>query len=666
MKTLINCLKHLAIALILPAMLSCSDDFLREEDLSLLLTPEDTFNTIYISPEWGSGDCPLYCQDAVNAKFSISDIPHWLNISPTTGQFVNGTAYITCSASVNSEFAKVGIYGVYLTIDIEGRGKYVFPVYYINEGTPAIAATETLNLDHSNDYYGQSLDISNRGEGILVWSIVDFPEWIIINNYSQSGILLPNETTSVNIACNEDMLSLKDMSLDMIKDKYTGKITIASNDKKKPQTVTDVIFNAGVPSVNYYAEAIDFGRTETVQPLYMANSGEGILVWQIEDHPEWITFSQPHGLLPSYSSIDIYVVCNRDKLSAGINSGEITIRTNDPQNPEFRITVKCRNGKTDSDNVVPITGTVTDAQFDKHTDILYIATSQPNRLLAYSVKTRSTAHETDLPNAPTSISISVDRRKILVGHEGKISVTDMTSHEVEKVIEVENIVYDIEWGSGDWCSYTPGTTVDHCNLKWVNTVSGELDESDNRSLYGGSIIKKIPGQDYIIATQQYSSPSGIIVFDARTRECVNYFHESIDNFWFSADGVYLFDSYNNIYKTSAFPSQTEISPVARLKTEQNVNAKWIDHNPATGNLWVLRNNAYYDNNYKIWQVETNDYTVVKTLFYDEYYPTTIDGEYREYLVEAHYVFANSDDTEIIVIKNVMDSDHAWSMEFLRQ
>ncbi|MDR0724889.1 MAG: hypothetical protein LBF59_02630, partial [Prevotellaceae bacterium] len=630
MKTFIKHLKRITVGLILPAIFSCSNDFLREDNMSLLLTPEGTYNTISISPEWGSGDYPLYSREAGNAKFSIPDVPHWLNISSTTGQFVNGTAYITCSASVCDEFAEVGVYSVTLIIDIEGVGKYVFPLYYITEGTPDISATETLELDILNFDYGKSLNVANKGEGILVWNIIDFPEWITVNPYSSSGILFPYETTSVNITYNEDFISLEDISLDKIKDKYTGKIIIASNDKKKPQTVTDVILNIGSPSARYYTDMIDFERTETVLSFYTENFGDGILIWQIEDYPEWITLSQTHGFLTSYGNIEIRVTCDRSKLPAGASSGEITIRTNDPQNPVHRITVKCRNGNGNSDNVFPINGTVTDAQFDKNADILYLATSQPNRLLAYDVKTKSTAYETDLPNAPTCFSISFDRGKIVVGHEGKISVIDMTSQKVEKVMEVENIVYDVEWGADNWCCYTPGTTVDHCNLKWINTVSGELDESGNSYLYGGSIIRKIPGQDYIIASQLYLSPSGITVFDSQTREYVNYFHKSIDNFWLSADGTYLFDSYNNVYKTSAFPSQTEVSPVAQLKTEQYVYAKWIDHNPATGNLWVLRNNYYYDNNFKVWQVETNDYTVVKTLFYDEYYQTTIDGEYKEY------------------------------------
>jgi hypothetical protein len=658
MKTFVEYFKHIVAGLILSATFSCSNDFLNENISSS--APYDVSGGIYISPEWEASSYPISCRGAGNAKFSISNIPEWLNIASKSGQFVNDEVYITCSASVYSKFSETGFYSASMTMDVEDVGKYIIPVFYINEGTPDIVATDNFEFGLSN-YYEQVLNISNKGDGILVWNITECPRWIRID--ISTNILLPYEGTSISIAVNEDELFLKDITPETIINEFTGQIVVASNDKNKPTTVIKVTLNTGDPSVYYYSDVVDFERTETEKTFSFSNYGNGILSWRIEDCPEWISFSQTQGV----GSADLQVTCDRSNLPAGANSAIFTVRTNDPQNPVQHITVKCRNGSANSDNVAGITGTVTDAQFDKLADRLYLSTRHPNRLMIYDAKNRTALHEISLPNAPTCFSISGDGRKIAVGHEGKISLINMSSLQVERVMEVDNIVYDIEWGDGDWCCYTPGTVVQHCNLNWINLVSGERDESpDNMStsLYGGSIIKKIPNQDYIVATRLHLSPSGIIVFNSQTREYVNYFHESIDQFWFSADGTYLFDSYNNIYKTSAMPAQTEITPVAQLKLEQHIYAKWIDHNPATKSLWVLRNNYFYDNEFKVWQLETDDYTIVNTFIYDEYYLTTIDGEHKEYPVTAHYVFANSDDTEIIVIKNILDRSDGWSMEYI--
>jgi hypothetical protein len=74
-------------------------------------------------------------------------------------------------------------------------------------------------------------------------------------------------------------------------------------------------------------------------------------------------------------------------------------------------------------------------------------------------------------------------------------------------------------------------------------------------------------------------------------------------------------------------------------------------------------NWSYDRNCKVWQLETNDYTVVNTIPYDDYYQSTVNGVQAEYPVEAHYVFANSADTEIVVIKN-LEQGNAWSLEYI--
>jgi hypothetical protein len=661
MKTFIKYLKYIVAGLLLSVTFSCSDDFLNN-DVPLL---ENGKYAIYIIPEAGSMEIPINFPDAGNAEFSLSDIPHWLHISSTSGQFVNGVAFITCSASVNNEFAECGLYNVIITINVEGVGKYLIPVYYVNEGTPVIETSGDLSIRSEYSEW-QALDIYNKGEGILIWEIIKYPEWLVVDNSSAKQVLFPEEATSISIAYNAEY-PLKEIFSEKIE--QLGKIVIVSNDKEQRQIEINVSYNSGSPSLVYYDnETIDFGDTETEKSISFSNQGNGILTWQIEDCPEWITVSRTQGVLFSYSSEDLKITCDRTELPEGANYAVIKLVSNDVRKPELYIMVKCRNRNVNSKNIIDISGTVSDAWFDKSTDQLYISTIQPNRLLVYDTKTKTTVHEITLPNAPTCFSVSTERREIAVGHEGRISFVDMEMNTVTKTLEVESIVFDIEWGDGDWCCYTPGITVQSCYLKWINAVSDEHYESIDNGyhLSGGSIIKKIPNQNYIIATRTQTSPSGIIVFDSQTGEFVNYFHESIGSFWFSADGTYLFDAYNNVFRTSTLPTHTEVSPVAQLKfSDIYIQCKWIDHNPATNSLWVVRNNYYYNEDYAVWQIETNDYTIVNTLHYADYYMTTIDGVYKAYPAEAHYVFANSDDSEVIVIKNV-DNDYgnAWSMEYV--
>jgi hypothetical protein len=556
MKTFITYLQHIAAGLILSATLSsCSDSFLNDNP-ELLNTSYGERYVIYVSPKWDMLDFPIDCPPAGNARFSLSNVPAWLNVSSESGQFTDGRAYISCSASANPDFVEKGIYIVSITINIEGVRKYAIPVYYVNEDS----------------------------------------------------------------------------------------------------------FFSGNSELGYESDFIDFGGADTVRQFRFWNSGDGMLLWEIVDCPEWITVSPKRGLLPAYSNGELRITCDRKDLPAGVNSDVIKLSSNEINKPAHYITVKCRNGTANSDNVKAISGKVSDAWFDKSEDRLYLSTQQPNRLLVYDVNSRKTEYEIVLQNAPTCFSVSEDKQKIAIGYEGKIGFINMNllaaEKTDEKIVEVETIVFDLEWGIGNWCCYTPTAYEQWCDLRWVNATSGEQHKSAY-SIYGGAILKKIPSQNHIIATNLPLTASGIMVIDAETKELVNDIFEDIQRFWFSSDGAYMFSEYNNVYRTSSFMS-AEVFPVAQLKLGSD-RCKWIDHNPNTQSLWALSG----DNDYFVWHLAMNDYTVINKFPYDEVYPTTIDGTYKEYTVKAHYVFANSDDSEVIVIKNVEnDYANAWSMEYV--
>jgi hypothetical protein len=81
-------------------------------------------------------------------------------------------------------------------------------------------------------------------------------------------------------------------------------------------------------------------------------------------------------------------------------------------------------------------------------------------------------------------------------------------------------------------------------------------------------------------------------------------------------------------------------------------------------LWVLPYYNFYESNpKKILQLEANDFSLVNTYYYDDYYKTSTSVEYP---VQAYYVFANGQGTELIVIRNVEESYgiNAWSLEHI--
>ncbi len=172
--------------------------------------------------------------------------------------------------------------------------------------------------------------------------------------------------------------------------------------------------------------------------------------------------------------------------------------------------------------------------------ILYYVTSTPNKFIAYDVIGRTVLNEISLGKAPTSFAISEDWTKAAVGHNGFMSVLNLSSNTVTETYPLDYSVYDMAWAENDWFCYTQNGG-SFSGLHWINTADGTMyDDPDGYSLDGASIIKKVPNQPYIIASRGWTSPSGFFAFDIGTKSKKSYSHMDLTNFWFSENGDYIF------------------------------------------------------------------------------------------------------------------------------
>ena len=324
MKT--NIYLQLCLCIISILTYACKDDYLNHVD-----NAEPIESVIYVSPEWGADTYPIVIPEADNASFTLSEIPHWLKPESKTGQFVNGVAYITCSAVEDSEFSKIGIYNSTMKINVEGKGAYIMMVGYVNDGEPQIICPQSIDLSNSGQ---ANMDIKPQNNGILIWQIVEHPEWITVSD--SIGIRRNNyydKTVSINM--NPENMPLTDV---------VGNIVIANNSINSPLCTVSVKYNAGNPSFSCYDDLLDFGRTENQKSISIRNQGNGLLAWKVEECPEWINISPQNGILSYYYSEEIAFTCNRTELSNGNHTGTILLRSNDKNMPFFNITVRCSVG----------------------------------------------------------------------------------------------------------------------------------------------------------------------------------------------------------------------------------------------------------------------------------------------------------------------------------
>lgn len=653
MKRFLNYIISLSAAVL---FFSCSDDFVNER----LEISGVAASFVIISPDWEAGEYQFKCEGAGNSGYVIESKPEWLIAEDLSGRFFDDVAIIHCKASAKAEYSKTGVY-IDQMIITSGEKKYAVPVYYITEGNPSVQVARTFEINYNN--YSNQLQISNSGEGILLWDIAAMPDWLRVDmdQFNMMSVMLGKGTTA-------SVPFILDAEKAASASSLNGKLTLVTNDKNNALVDIAVSANLGTPGLNIYVNdlPVEFGSTSTSKTLPVYNNGNGILVWKLEGMPGWLNVSHSGGIINGYHGIEVTFTCDRSKLSPGLNSATVILSSNDPAKPSYPIVVTARAPGSNAD-VYELEGNIVDAAFNKSTNTLYYITSQPNKLVAYDVMAKAVSGETALSKAPTCLAISDDFTKAAVGHGGMISAVDLNNHTVVRTFEYGYSIYDMEWTEGDWFCYTKAGTYMN-NLLWINVSTAETGESDDRQMDEGTYLKKVPAQPYVIAARRYSSPSGITVFDTDTKLQKNYRHQSIGNYWFSADGQYMYESSGSVYKVNAIVDASgrnpeNIAPIGKLNYPftSYYAIPWLDHCKATRSIFGLSMKEYQKVSTTIYQFEDNDYTMVKTYAYDDYYQPV--NQAAAYEVEARYVFSNGTGSELSVLRKGKNNNN-WSVEFI--
>lgn len=648
-------IKNILLFTLLYLLTGCTNDFLNE-NLTPVSIPVGVSN-IYISPDWPSTNYLFKLPSLKNADYEIVSKPSWLTVGSSSGHLSDSIAIVQCSATKNSAFSTVGVYMDFMTVKAVGKD-YKVPVAYITEGNPTVQVQSTVSLSY-NTYGYPSLPIQNTGVGILIWNIASMPDWLAVDTsrLESSGLYI-SQYNSYNIP-------LKIIPGQNSTGRLSGTIVLTTNDKEHPSVTINVTTDLGTPQLNIYTNAINFSSTETSKTLSFSNYGSGMLTWEFKDIPAWLTITPSSGMYSPYTSYDnVIFSCDRTKLSPGQNTAIVNLKTNDSSHPSYSITVTTVAPGNNA-NIRAIDGNITDAVFNKNTNILYYVTGAPNKLIAYDVTTKTILHEIALSKAPTCFAISEDWNKAAVGHNGSVSAIDLSSNTVTANYLLDYSVNDIAWAANDWFCLTQNGG-SFSGLHWMNTADGtKYDDTDQYSLDGNSFIKKVPNQAYLIATRGYTSPSGFFCYDIASKSKKSYAHMDLTKFWMSEDGLYIFAQNSNIYRTSSSTGSTDtfnsnINAIGKINSPSSYAINFLYH--SNHNLWVIQNDSYTsDTSTSIYQFEDNDYTLVNKYAYDSLYQP--DGQTTSFNVSANYVFANNEGTEISVLCKGT-SNNTWLIQFI--
>ncbi|WP_347839270.1 hypothetical protein [uncultured Draconibacterium sp.] len=406
---------------------------------------------------------------------------------------------------------------------------------------------------------------------------------------------------------------------------------------------------------------IDFG-TEDNRSFSIANYGSVDKYWYIENIPEWLELSPASGTLYGGETKDIYCTVNRGEMTPGDYSQIINIESNNPQlshGVRINMTVAASGDPVNSKSLTWFDGELKDAYYHKTTDVLYLLTRSPNKLL---VKTTGSTefNAYDLERVPYCIDVSEDGKMLVIGYnQAYVDVWNAETLQREKLIETDCVPYDVALGENGWCYLAPDED-QHVHLYSLNLETGVTFRSTSSvALYEKSVLRKIPGKPLIYITRPQLSPTGLLIANIEkgaANDTIPSWHESIGkDFWFTPDLNALIGANKVVFRTPDYTTQSvhgqELSRLGTIEIPRN-SIQSLDYNQKLETYFVVGSDYWWapDAAETIYQVDAVSYSAVKS-FKVSTYPGYLNNQNNPDM-DVHFVFTNLSGTELYALKNV--------------
>jgi hypothetical protein len=295
---------------------------------------------------------------------------------------------------------------------------------------------------------------------------------------------------------------------------------------------------------------------------------------------------------------------------------------------------------------------VVDAEYDRNNDVIVTASDGPARLNVLDPEAE-TLLSVDLARAPTSVSIHPDGNSAAVGHNGFMSLVDLTTLTVTQVYNVSADVFDIVLAANGWAYAIPGGT-GWTDIRCIELATGIESPSTGFSVNPGTVMRLHPSGDYIYGADNGISPSDAEKYDIRAGIAA-YLYDSpyhgdfafSGNLWLNEDGSKMFTRSSNVFRLSEIVAEDMIYD-GQLPNADPVEA--LVHSASAGRVFVIQGGTFSVDPRPEVLVYSDDFFVfheARTLprFFVERNPSEDinDNSFGE------YVFVNSTGTRLYIL-----------------
>lgn len=394
------------------------------------------------------------------------------------------------------------------------------------------------------------------------------------------------------------------------------------------------------------------------QSFSIFTPSQGILIWEIRDIPEWLTFSKTSGTLPYGQTEWIMVTINEDKIAPGVLTTAAVRITGNSSAGDYLLNISVSASTVPLPGGYTIGSILTDAEYHHESGILAVCTKSPDQVLLFDMTTgvSDTIH---LDRTPGCISFSEDGTRAVIGYTvAAVGYIDVTGAEITAEFTIDCVPSDIVLGNDGWCYITPFEDQWE-TLRNLNLSNGQLITSSNSGpIYEKTEIKKVPGKQYMVGSQLPVSPSSLMIFDiseGQSKDAISQYHEELGHLWPSKDGLRVYSGFGNVYTLPEYDGQFHPNspPVYGYLNAENNYIHALDECPVLNSVFISSSLYWLQpgNSSLIEQFNTTSLNRIKT-FNVQPAGLMVSGTYYQYETCPRFIFVSKEGSEMYVLKTV--------------
>jgi murein DD-endopeptidase MepM/ murein hydrolase activator NlpD len=258
--------------------------------------------------------------------WAASEALSWLVGTPGNGTLTAGQS-ATITFTANTAGLTPASYTGTITVAAPGAANspQSVPVSLVVTAAPVPALSVsptslTFSTQQGSNPAGQTLTISNTGEGTLTWTASEPITWLV--GSPGSGTLATGQSATITFTVNTAGLSPAS---------YTGTITVtapgaANSPRNIPVTLT-VTASPAVLAVTPSALVLNgqVGSSPPAPTITISNSGGTALSWSASESLSWLNLSSTSGTVAAGGSASITASINTTGLAANTYTGTISL-----------------------------------------------------------------------------------------------------------------------------------------------------------------------------------------------------------------------------------------------------------------------------------------------------------------------------------------------------